>query len=128
MADVHTGLRNVTKALVDTFWFFLALMMNSCGSGTTDIYEIQANIAAHVALILKVNFDDAIYKLIAQGPTNNIDAYYYYIQGLALTNSGKQELAKQAFSAALVADPNFTLAKESLNNMTQGGLRKEVPD
>lgn len=80
----------------------------------SDIYDVQANIAAHVALILKVTFDDDIYNEIAQGPTANIDAYYDYVRGLGLENAGKKDQAKLAFQSALLADPGFKLAKEAL--------------
>jgi DNA-binding winged helix-turn-helix (wHTH) protein/TolB-like protein len=80
----------------------------------TDIYEIQANIAAHVALILQVTFDDEIYELILNGPTSNIDAYYHYLRGRGSLIQNDKVLAIREFENSLKADPEFKLAKLAL--------------
>ncbi len=79
-----------------------------------DIFSVQANIAAHVALILQAKLDDEILKIIEQGPTSNIQAYYDYMIGRGYLLSDNREEAAKYFAKSLAADPNFKLAKSAI--------------
>ncbi len=77
-----------------------------------DIFKVQDEIAQAIASELKV-------KLLGQltAPTNNVEAYNYYLQGRHFWNLRTEEGFRSAieyFNLALKEDPNYALAHVGL--------------
>ncbi len=80
-----------------------------------DIFDIQADIAKMVAKELKLVLFPEELKRIEKKPTENVQAYEYYLQGREYYTSGYStpeglHLAIKMFGKALEVDPNFALA------------------
>jgi len=85
-----------------------------------DIFDIQADIAKTVAQALKLVLFPEELRRIEKKPTENVQAYDYYLQGREYIASGFStreglHLAIKMFSKALEADPNFALAHVMLS-------------
>lgn len=106
---LHVSVRLIDARSGDYLW---ARQYEDRSQG--DIFEIQANIAAHVALILQMTLDDTAYEAIQKGPTSSVEAYYAYMLGRGHMTAGDKEEARAAFGKALEADPAFELAQKAL--------------
>jgi serine/threonine protein kinase/Tfp pilus assembly protein PilF len=85
-----------------------------------DIFDIQADIAKTVAQELKLVLFPEELKRIEKKPTENVQAYEYYLQGREYYTAGFStreglHLAIKMFNKALEADPNFALAYVGLS-------------
>ena len=79
----------------------------------TDIFEIQDEITHAIVEQLKVKLLPQEKKSIAQAPTDNIEAYTYYLRGrqfLHRHSKSYYQLARRMFSKAVELDPAFARA------------------
>ncbi len=96
-----------------------------------DIFDIQADVAKSVAQALKVILIPEESERIDQKPTENVQAYNYYLQGREYYLSGFSTreglyLATKMLDKALEADPNFALAYALLSNCYASYVMFEV--
>ena len=80
----------------------------------TDIFAIQSDVAQQIARALKATLSPAEKERIERKPTNNLEAYDYYLQGKEYAGrsyeKGDLEIAIDFFEKAVGADPNFAVA------------------
>jgi adenylate cyclase len=79
----------------------------------TDIFAIQDEITHAIVEQLKVKLLPQEKKLIGQAPTENVDAYTYYLRGrdfLYRYSKRYFELARRMFAKAIELDPNYARA------------------
>ncbi|MBI2253431.1 MAG: tetratricopeptide repeat protein [Proteobacteria bacterium] len=79
----------------------------------TDIFAIQDDITRTIVEQLKVKLLPAETKLVGQVPTENVEAYTYYLRGrLFLHRHSKSfyQLAKRMFARAIELDPLYARA------------------
>jgi non-specific serine/threonine protein kinase len=86
-----------------------------------DLFAIQADVAKEVAQALKVTLAPPELAMIEKKPTQNVQAYNYYLQGREYYFGGAEskknlELATTMFEKALEADSNFALAYAGLSD------------
>ena len=87
-----------------------------------DLFAIQADVAKSVAQALKVVLVPAELERIEKKPTQNVQAYNYYLQGREYYFGGGSstkeglELSTKMFEKALEADSNFALAYAGLSD------------
>jgi serine/threonine protein kinase/tetratricopeptide (TPR) repeat protein len=87
-----------------------------------DLFAIQADVAKSVAQALKVALVPAEMERIEKKPTQNVQAYNYYLQGREYYFGGGSntkeglELSANMFEKALQADSNFALAYAGLSD------------
>ncbi|MGH8095279.1 MAG: TPR end-of-group domain-containing protein [Chthoniobacterales bacterium] len=76
----------------------------------TDIFAIQDEITHSIVEQLKVRLLPQEKKSIAQAPTDNVEAYNYYLRGrdfLYRHSKRYYDLARRMFTEALELDPNY---------------------
>ncbi len=73
------------------------------------IFEIQEDVGRSVASALNVQLLQGESERLSQRPTENLDAYQFYLRGIALERTASQEpeVAARAFDEAIKADPGF---------------------
>jgi non-specific serine/threonine protein kinase len=87
-----------------------------------DLFAIQADVAKSVAQALMVVLVPAELERIEKKPTQNVQAYNYYLQGREYYFGGGSstkeglELSTKMFEKALEADSNFALAYAGLSD------------
>ena len=78
-----------------------------------DVFGIQKEIAENVARAFKLTLSDSETRAIERQPTNNIEAYEYYLRGrrhfFQLSESG-WAISREEFSRAIELDPDYALA------------------
>jgi TolB-like protein/Tfp pilus assembly protein PilF len=78
-----------------------------------DVFGIQKEIAENVVRAFKLTLSDTEARAIEQRPTENIEAYEYYLRGrrhfFQLSESG-WALSREEFSRAIELDPDYALA------------------
>ena len=85
----------------------------------TDVFQIQSEIAKQVASALNIILPDSERKILETIPTNNPEAYDYYLQGNQYYYYGsieKKDLYSsiEMFERAIELDPNFVQAYNRL--------------
>lgn len=88
----------------------------------TEIFSMQAEIAAQIADALDVTLLANEREALTTQPTDNIDAYQAYLQGMKLLRAPdfsreSFELGVQMFERAVELDPEFALAHARLSSM-----------
>lgn len=82
-----------------------------------DIFGIQKEIAENVARAFKVSLSPATEKAIEHRPTQNMEAYEFYLRGrrhfYQFSDSGWKQ-AREDFSRAIDLDPDYALAYAGL--------------
>ena len=82
-----------------------------------DIFGIQKEIAENVARAFKLTLSPSTEKAIEQQPTQNMEAYEFYLRGrrhfYQLCDSGWKQ-AREDFSRAIDLDPEYALAYAGL--------------
>ena len=80
---------------------------------TSNLFEIQSEIAQHIADAHRATLTDTEKSTLAKAPTDNLEAYDLYLQArqfaLGETRIGYQT-ALELFKAAIKLDPEFALA------------------
>jgi adenylate cyclase len=79
----------------------------------TDIFAIQDEITKAIVDQLKIRLVPAERKAIAQNPTDNVEAYTYYLRGRQYFHNSTRwflGLARQMFAKAVAIDPMYARA------------------
>ncbi len=83
------------------------------------IFQIQSKVAEQVANALRLHLTSADTRSLAERPTNNVEAYDYYLRGQSLLNGWiARDFLKAAglFQKAIDLDPKFVNAYAGLAN------------
>jgi len=75
-----------------------------------DVFAIQEEIARSIAQALRITLTPQEEKTIARKPTENPQAYDFYLRGRSYTRRGNLDYGLQMFEQAIQLDPNFALA------------------
>ena len=75
-----------------------------------DVFAIQDEIARSIAQALRNTLTPQEEKTIARKPTENLQAYDYYLRGRNYLRRENLDFALQMFEQAIKLDPNFALA------------------
>ncbi len=85
----------------------------------SDAFTLQSEIASEVARALDVRLLQPERDALTREPTDNPEAYDYYLKGLEYESRGTAksdlELARQMYDQAITADPKFATAFASLS-------------
>ncbi len=82
-----------------------------------DVFVIQDEIARSIAQALRITLSPQEEKTIARKPTENLQAYDYYLRGRSYTRRENLEFALQMFEQAIKLDPDFALAHAGVANV-----------
>ncbi|MEA1887507.1 MAG: tetratricopeptide repeat protein [Bacteroidota bacterium] len=88
-----------------------------------DIFKIRASIAKNVASELKTILSQSEIELIEEEPTDNLEAYDFYLLGNQYRQKGSEENYLKAidlYKSALDLDPEFALAWVGIGNSYRG--------
>jgi len=91
-----------------------------------DVFAIQEEIARSIAQALRITLSPQEEKVIARKPTENAQAYDFYLRGRNYTRRENFDYALQMFEQAIKLDPNFALAYAGV--ATVCGLVYELRD
>src|SRR5580658_8601090 len=75
-----------------------------------DVFAIQEEIARSIAQALRITLTPQEEKIMARKPTENPQAYDFYLRGKSYTRRENMDYALQMFEQAIQLDPNFALA------------------
>ncbi len=75
-----------------------------------DVFAIQEEIARSIAQALRITLSPHEEKVMARKPTENAQAYDFYLRGKSYTRRQDLDYALQMFEHAIKLDPNFALA------------------
>jgi serine/threonine protein kinase/Flp pilus assembly protein TadD len=89
-----------------------------------DVFAIQEEIARSIAQALRIKLTPQEEKTIARKPTENPQAYDFYLRGRSYTRRENIDYALQMFDQAIQLDPNFALAHAGIANLC--GLIYEI--
>lgn len=82
-----------------------------------DVFAIQEEIALSIAQALRVTLTPQEEKKIARKPTENPQAYDFYLRGRNYTRQQNFDFALQMFEQAIKLDPQFALAYAGVANI-----------
>ena len=93
---------------------------------TEDLFAVEASIGEKVAASLEVALDEPQRRTISTRPTENFEAYSYYLQGEALRKSGANAAGVMhrviaLYERAVALDPKFAVASARLA-LTHGDI------
>ena len=91
-----------------------------------DVFAIQEGIALSIAQALRVTLTPLEEKKILRKPTENPQAYDFYLRGRNYTRQQNLDFALQMFEQAIKLDPQFALAYAGVGNIC--GLIHEFRD
>jgi non-specific serine/threonine protein kinase len=89
-----------------------------------DVFEVQDEIARSITQALRISISAQEQETIAQKPTENLQAYDYFLRGRNYTRRENLEFAMQMFEHAIRLDPNFALAHAGIANIS--GMQFEM--
>src|SRR5712664_1879065 len=89
-----------------------------------DVFAIQEEIARSIAQALRITLTPQEEKTIARKPTENPQAYDFYLRGRGYTRRENTDYALQMFEQAIHLDANFALAYAGIAHLC--GLIYEV--
>jgi len=89
-----------------------------------DVFAIQEEIARSIAQALRITLTPQEEKTIAHKPTENPQAYDFYLRGRSYTRRENMDYALQMFEQAIHLDPNFALAHAGIAHLC--GLIYEI--
>jgi TolB-like protein/Flp pilus assembly protein TadD len=89
-----------------------------------DVFAIQEEIARSIAQALRITLTPQEEKTMARKPTENPQAYDFYLRGRSYTRRENMDYALQMFEQAIQLDPNFALAHAGIAHLS--GLIFEV--
>jgi len=96
---------------------------------TSDVFEVQDEMARSIAAALRIKLSPQEERAIAGKPTENPQAYDFYLRGrsyLRRITRSDLEFALQMFERAIELDSNFALAHAGVGNVC--GLYYETHD
>ncbi|MCM2256418.1 MAG: protein kinase [Vicinamibacteria bacterium] len=85
-----------------------------------DVFEVQDEIARKIAQALRITLTPQEQEAIASKPTDNLQAYDFYLKGKSYARRLTRqdlEFALQMYTSAVGADPNFALAYAAIANV-----------
>ncbi|MGC2638038.1 MAG: protein kinase [Acidobacteriaceae bacterium] len=82
-----------------------------------DVFAIQEEIARSIAQALRITLTPQEEKIIAKRPTEDPQAYDFYLRGRGYTRRENIDYALQMFEQAIHLDPNFALAHAGIANL-----------
>ena len=82
-----------------------------------DVFAIQDEIARSIAQALRVTLTPQEEQKIERKPTQNLQAYDYYLRGRSYTRRENLDFALQMFEQAIKLDPDFALAHAGVANV-----------
>jgi serine/threonine protein kinase/Flp pilus assembly protein TadD len=82
-----------------------------------DVFAIQEEIARSIAQALRITLTPQEEKTIARKPTENPQAYDFYLRGRSYTRRENLDYALQMFEQAIQLDPNFALAHAGIAHL-----------
>jgi len=86
-----------------------------------DIFEIQSDIARNIADTLRVELSPSEKERLAEKPTDNLEAYDFYLRGNDYRKRSYREenarIALQMYQKAIDLDPAFALAYATLSRI-----------
>jgi serine/threonine protein kinase/Flp pilus assembly protein TadD len=91
-----------------------------------DVFAIQEEIARSIAQALRITLTPQEEKTMARKPTENPQAYDFYLRGRSYTRRENLDYALQMFEQAIQLDPNFALAHAGIATLC--GLNYEIRD
>ena len=84
-----------------------------------DIFQVQIDIAEQVTKVLDITLLEPERRFLETKPTENLEAYDYYLRGNDYVSRGYEEedfrIALQMYKKAVESDPNFSLAYARLS-------------
>ena len=89
-----------------------------------DVFAIQEEIARSIAQALRITLSPQEEKTIARKPTENPQAYDFYLRGRGYTRRENMDYGLQMFEQAIQLDPNFALAHSGIAHLC--GLIYEI--
>jgi serine/threonine protein kinase len=75
-----------------------------------DVFEVQEEIARSIAQALRIRLSPQEEKSVARRPTENLEAYDFFLRGRNYARRENLEMAMQMFERSIELDPNFALA------------------
>jgi non-specific serine/threonine protein kinase len=91
-----------------------------------DVFAIQDEIARSIAQALRITLTPQEEKIIGLKPTENTQAYDFYLRGRSYTRRENTDYALQMFEQAIKLDRNFALAHAGIAHLC--GLIFELRD
>jgi TolB-like protein/lipopolysaccharide biosynthesis regulator YciM len=82
-----------------------------------DIFAIQSDVAQQIAAALEAELTEQEAARIDKVPTDNTEAYDFYLRAQDYESQYKWQIAIQMVEQALALDPNFALAHARLSGM-----------
>jgi serine/threonine protein kinase/Flp pilus assembly protein TadD len=82
-----------------------------------DVFAIQEEIARSIAQALRITLTPQEEKIIARKPTENPQAYDFYLRGKSYTRRENIDYALQMFEQAIQLDKNFALAHAGIAHL-----------
>lgn len=82
-----------------------------------DVFEVQDDIARSITQALRISLSPQEEKTIAQKPTDNLQAYDYFLRGRSYTRRENLEFALQMFEHAIKLDSDFAMAHAGIANV-----------
>jgi len=82
-----------------------------------DVFAIQDEIARSIAQALRITLTPHENKTIGKKPTENLQAYDFFLRGRAYTRRQDVNYALQMFEQAIKLDPNFALAHAGIAHL-----------
>jgi serine/threonine protein kinase/Flp pilus assembly protein TadD len=82
-----------------------------------DVFEVQDEIARKIAQALRITLSPQEEAHIAQKPTDDLQAYDYFLRGRNYLRLENFEFALQMFDQAVARDPKFALAYAGIANV-----------
>jgi serine/threonine protein kinase/Tfp pilus assembly protein PilF len=95
-----------------------------------DVFAIQDEIARSIAQALRITLTPQEEKTIGIKPTENTQAYDFYLRGKSYTRRENMDYALQMFEQAIQLDKNFALAHAGIAHLCGliYELREQSPD
>jgi serine/threonine protein kinase/Flp pilus assembly protein TadD len=81
-----------------------------------DVFEVQDEIARSIAQAFRISLTPQEERTIARKPTENSQAYDYFLRGRTYTRRLSLDFALQMFEQAIKLDPSFALAHAGIGN------------
>ncbi|HEV3218655.1 MAG TPA: protein kinase [Candidatus Acidoferrales bacterium] len=75
-----------------------------------DVFEVQDDISRSITQALRITLTAREQRAIEQKPTENLEAYDFYLRGRDYTHRENLDFALQMFEHAIKLDPGFALA------------------
>jgi serine/threonine protein kinase/Flp pilus assembly protein TadD len=78
-----------------------------------DVFAIQDEIAGNIVKALRVVLSDAEKRALGKAPTDNVQAYEYYLRGRQFFHQFRRtgiQFARRMFERAIEVDPDYALA------------------